>query len=106
MVLFYQVFLLTKILTKEVQIILTPHVLRITVEYNFINDYKEEKCVYQDELKGQLNKFWETESVSLNDYIENDKLMERFNDELKFNMTRYCVKLPFREHHKILSDNF
>ena len=106
MVLFYQLFLLTKILTKGVQIILTPHVLRITVEDNFINDYKEEKCVYQDELKGQLDKFWETESVGLNNYTENDKLTERFNDELKFNKTRYCVKLLFREHHDFLSDNF
>ena len=84
----------------------STHVLRITVEDNFINDYKEERCVYQDELKGQLNKFWETESVGLNNYIGNNKLMERFNDELKFNKTRYCVKLPFREHHEIPSDNF
>ena len=37
----------------------STHVLRITVDDNFINDYKEEKCAYQDELKGQLNKFWE-----------------------------------------------
>ena len=55
----------------------STHVLRITVEDNFINDYKEEKCAYQDELKGQLNKFCETESVGLNDYIEDDKLMKR-----------------------------
>ena len=55
----------------------STHVLRITVDDNFINDYKEEKCAYQDELKGQLNKFWETESVGLNDYIEDDKLMKR-----------------------------
>ena len=32
--------------------------------------------------------------------------MKRFNDELKFNRTWHCVKLPFREHHEILSDNF
>ena len=89
MVLFYQVFLLTKVLTKEVQIILTPHVLRITVEDNFINGYKEEKCVYQDKLKGQLNKFWETESVGLNNYIEDDKLMKRFNDKL--NLTGHDI---------------
>ena len=90
-------FLLKKILTKKVQLVLIPHVLRITVEDNFINDYKEEKCAYQDELKGQLNKFWETETVGLSDYIEDDKLMKRFNDELNFNGARYCVKLPFRE---------
>ena len=84
----------------------SAHVLRITVEDNFINDYKEERCVYQDELKGQLNKFWETESVGLNNYIEDDKLMKRFNDKLKFNRARYCVKLPFIEHHEILLNNF
>ena len=50
-------------------------------------DYKEEKCVYQDELKGQLNKFWEIECVGLNNYIEDDKLMKRFNDEFNFNRT-------------------
>ena len=84
----------------------STHVLRITVEDNFINEYKEEKRVYQDELKGQLNKFWETESVGLNDYIEDDKLMKRFNDELKFNSTQFCVKLSFREHAEILPNNF
>ena len=73
----------------------STHVLRLTVEDNFINDYKEEKCVYQDELKGQLNKFWETASVDLNNYVEDDKLMKRFNDELKFNRARYCVKPRF-----------
>ena len=73
----------------------STHVLRITVEDNFFNDYKEEKCVYQDELKGQLNKFWETASVDLSNYIEDDKLMKRFNDELKFNRARYCVKPRF-----------
>ena len=35
----------------------STHVLRITAEDNFINDYKEKKFVYKDELKGQLNKF-------------------------------------------------
>ena len=84
----------------------SAHVLRITVEDNFINDYKEEKCSYQDELKGQLKKFWETESVGLNNYIENDKLMKHFNDELNFNGVRYCVKLPFSEHHEIVPNNF
>ena len=65
----------------------STHVLHITVQENFINEYKEEKCVYQDELKGQLNKFWEIECVSLNDCIEDDKLMKRFNDEFNFNET-------------------
>ena len=36
----------------------STHVWRTAVEDNFINDYKEEKCAYQDELKSQLNKFW------------------------------------------------
>ena len=52
-----------------------------------------QKRVYQDELKGQLNKFFETETVGLIDYTENDKLMKR----IKFNSIQYCVKLPFRE---------
>ena len=84
----------------------SAHVLCIAVEDNFINDYKEEKCVYQNELKGQLNKFWETEGVDLNDYIEDNKLIKRFSNELKFSRTRYFVKPPFREHHDILPDNF
>ena len=29
----------------------STHVLHKTAEDNFINDYKEEECVYQDELK-------------------------------------------------------
>ena len=32
--------------------------------------------------------------------------MKRFNDELKFNGARYCVIIPFREHHEILPNNF
>ena len=52
-----------------------------------------QKRVYQDELKGQLNKFFETETVGLIDYTENDKLMKR----IKFNSIQYCVKLHFRE---------
>ena len=52
----------------------STHVLRITAEDNFINDYEEEKLFYQDELKGQLKKLWETEGVRLNDNIKDDKL--------------------------------
>ena len=63
----------------------STHVLRITVKGNFINDYKEEKCAYENELKGQLNKFGETKSMGLSDYINDDKLMKRFNDESNFN---------------------
>ena len=32
--------------------------------------------------------------------------MKRFNDELKFNGTRYCAKLPNRQHHEIVPDDF
>ena len=32
--------------------------------------------------------------------------MKRFNSELKFDITRYCIKLSFREHHEILPNNF
>ena len=32
--------------------------------------------------------------------------MKRFNGELKFDITRYCIKLSFREHHEILPNNF
>ena len=72
-----------KCINKESSIYFnSTHVLRITAEDNFINDYKEEKRVYNNKLKGQLNKFWETKSVGLNDYIEDDKLMKRFNDEI------------------------
>ena len=83
----------------------STHVLRITVEDNFINDYKEEKCAYQNELKGQLNKFWETESVGLNDYIEDNKLMKRFNDELNFNGARYSISKRFKVYKKKFMKN-
>ena len=71
-----------------------------------MNDYKEEKRVYQEQLKGQLSKFKETERIYLNNYIENYKLIKCFNNELRFNNTQYCIKFPFREHHEILPDNF
>ena len=46
------------------------------------------------------------ESIGLNDYTEDDKLMKHFNDELKSKSTQYCVKLSLREHPEILTDNF
>ena len=56
-VLFYYVSSLTKIY-KECSINFNyPHLLRTTAQDNFINNYIEEKRVYQDELKSQLNKF-------------------------------------------------
>ena len=83
----------------------STHVLHITVEDDFVNDYKEEKFVYQDELKGQLNKFRETESFGLNDYIEDDNwwnvLMMNWNL-----MGHDSVKLHFRKHGEILPNNF
>ena len=77
----------------------STHVLRITAEGHLVNNYKEKKRIYEDELKRQSNEFWETEIVGLTDFIENDKLMKQFKDELKFKSTRYCVKLAYREHH-------
>ena len=95
-----------KNINKESSINLNcTHILRMTVEDNFINDYKEEKCAYQDELKGQLNKFWETESVGLNDYIEDNKLMKRFNDELNFNGSRYSISKRFEVYKKKFMKN-
>ena len=77
----------------------STHVLRITAEGHLVNNYKEKKRIYEDELKRQSNEFWETEIVGFTDFIENDKLMKQFKDELKFKSTRYCVKLAYREHH-------
>ena len=100
------VVFIDKNINKESSINLNcTHILRMTVEDSFINDYKEEKCAYQDELKGQLNKFWETESVGLNDYIEDNKLMKRFNDELNFNGSRYSISKRFEVYKKKFMKN-
>ena len=59
-----------------------------------INDYKEEKRGYQDELKGQLNKVFGTESIGLKDYTEDDKLMKCFNDELNLTVPDIVLNFP------------
>ena len=59
-----------------------------------MNDYKEEKRVYQDELKGLLNKVSGTESIGLNDYTEGNKLMKCFNDELNLTVPNIVLNFP------------
>ncbi|XP_050397872.1 uncharacterized protein LOC130014246 [Patella vulgata] len=55
-------------------------------------------------IKSELNKFWELESLG----IRNDEssVLSDFNDNITFEGKRYEVKLPFKENHLKISDNY
>ena len=56
-----------------------------------------------DPILNKLHKFWETESVG----CEKPTLVEdKFKAENKFKDDRYEVKMPFKDEHAILPDNY
>ena len=74
----------------------TTHVLRA--------DYQPVVEMNQDEvLDIKVNQLFDLESVGIQ---ETDSVHESFTQNLKFENNRYTVKLPWREHHEILPDNF
>ena len=56
-------------------------------------------------LQNQVNRFWELESIGIVDK-ESDSVHEEFKRSLTFENGRYTAKLPFKEQHSILPDNF
>ena len=65
------------------------------------------RCVLQEDkdLKRELNKFWQLESLGIIDYIasESDVYCD-FSRKIKFNGIRYQVSLPFKEQHTLIPD--
>ena len=64
----------------------------------------EASVVNQDEIASKLGKFWDYESLG----IQNDSLSlyDKFVSEVEFTEGRYQVQLPFKEDHELLPDNF
>ena len=71
----------------------STHVMRLDTE--ILDD--------KNDLKIQLEKFWEIESLGIND---TDNVYEKFREEIYFDGDRYVTNLPFKPHHEFLSDNF
>ena len=72
----------------------TTHVLKVSQ----LQDYHME-----DNLSTQLEKFWSLDSIGIQ---EKDTAHEAFLKNIEFKDERYSVKLPFKEHHDILPDNY
>ena len=54
-----------------------------------------------DSLREDLNKFWNIENIESSRCV-----VKKFKEEIFHNGDRYVTKLPFKECHDILSDNF
>lgn len=54
------------------------------------------------DLKEQLNKFWEIDTVG----IENEPVYEQFKRDILFDGNRYVTSLPFKPYHRALPDNY
>ena len=64
-----------------------------------------ESSLADDSIKETLTKFWSPESMGIHPNDENS-VHESFLANIKFDGTRYEVKLPFKEVHPVLPDNF
>ena len=64
----------------------------------------ESSVINHDDLAAELKKFWDYESFGIND--DNATLYDKFVNEVEFVEGRYQVRLPFKEDHDLLPDNF
>ena len=55
-------------------------------------------------LKEQLHKFWDLDTIGIAE--KEISVYEEFNNNILFEEGRYTVKLPFKESHPVLPDNF
>ena len=55
-------------------------------------------------LKKQLSKFWELESIGI--LPDEESVYDKFKNDIMFKDGRYQVKLPWKEPHPTLPDNY
>ena len=55
-------------------------------------------------LNENISKFWDLDAVGIKD--NEISIYEKFKDDIKFENNRYSVKLPVKEFHPILPDNY
>ena len=64
-----------------------------------------ESSLADDSIKETLTRFWSLKSMGIHPNDENS-VHDSFLANIKFDRTRYEVKLPFKEVHPVLPDNF
>ena len=74
------------------------HLLMVNEEQS-----KEDELT-KESLENQLSKFWDLENLGISK--SEDTVYQNFEEEIKFVNGRYEVKLPWKEQHPLLPDNF
>ena len=64
----------------------------------------EARVVNSDPLSSELNKFWDYETLGIRE--QENSLYDNFVEDIKLVDGRYEVRLPFKEDHDLLPDNF
>ena len=55
-------------------------------------------------MQDDLQKFWDLETLGIRD--TETSVHDKFSNEIRFTGERYQVKLPFKDNHPMLSDNY
>ena len=78
-----------------------------TQSFNFVSSTTSEVRIggKNDELESQVKRFWELESLGINKY-EQSFYEEYLNTICRNEYNRYEVRLPFKENHSLIHDNF
>ena len=78
-----------------------------TQSVNFVSSATSEVRIggENDELESQVKRFWELESLGINKY-EQSFYEEYLNTICRDEYNRYEVRLPFKEIHPLIHDNF
>ena len=77
----------------------TTHALRVDTHNQFMDESSENRA-----LERKLAEFWDLEAIRISP--EEKSVYERFNKDITFKDGRYEVKLPWKECHATLSDNY
>ena len=77
---------------KSVNLV-TSHVMKVQCET------KDDKVLSQE-----INRFWDLDVLGISD--NETSVYQKFNENIKFENSRYVIKLPFKETHPILPDNY
>ena len=74
--------------------VVSTHVMRI----------QQETITEKTRLNESLERFWKLESIGI--LPEESSVFDRFSNEIERVDNRYQVRLPFKEHHKPLNENY
>ena len=77
---------------SNVSLVSSTHVMQVACENN------------EDQILNNLNKFLNLDSMEIKD--NKQSVHESFESDIKFENQRYVVKLPVKENHQLLPDNY